>query len=84
MGLVGDESDKQWSGTIKCGCGSLSVLLRGPDHLFERKQDMLRYALGSEQPFIEDEAGRLICTKCKQEITARIFYPKSGGSADRA
>jgi hypothetical protein len=71
MGLVGDESNKQWSGTIKCGCKSIAVLLCGPVRLFECKRDMLRAALGSKRPFTEDEQGRLICTKCKQEITAR-------------
>lgn len=63
--------DRQWVGRIECGCGSMAVFLRGPAHLFERKRDMLRHALGNKQPFTEREDGALICTKCKQEITAR-------------
>lgn len=59
-----------WIGRIKCGCGSLTVLLRGPAELFTCRNTMLRAALGEERSATEDESGRLICTKCHQEITA--------------
>jgi hypothetical protein len=76
---VSDEQ-RTWSGTIRCGCGNLAVLLRGPVHLFVRRETMLRTAIGNERPFTEDEQGRLICSRCGQEIIAR----RSGGDGERA
>lgn len=70
MGAMGGEEQQQWAGTIKCGCGTLTVLLQGPAHLFRRRSEMLRYAAGEECPFDEDDDGRLICRRCNAEIVA--------------